>query len=115
MSRKALPENLVLELRAATAMNIAMLEDGVDFPFGFVVDYDGRRWWLMTIRKLIGVGMMFLELGDVEDGVNPDVGWELQPVCHRGDDCGDGKWANPARREFTNLSGCSQRKMTVGK
>jgi hypothetical protein len=115
VSRETLPENLVLELRAATTMNVAVLKDGVDLPLWFVVDDDGRRWWLMTIRKLVRVGMMFLELGDVEDGMDPDVRWELQSVRHGGDDRGDGERADPSRRELTNLSGGSQREMRIGK
>lgn len=115
VSRETLPENLVLKLRAATTMNVAMLEDGVDFPLRFVVDDDGRRRWLMSIRKLVRVGMMLLELGNVEDRMDPDVRWELQSVRHRGDDCGDGERPDPSRREFTNLSGGSQRKVSIGK
>ena len=87
-NRTTFPGDEVSELLAIKLR----IKDLIDFKFLFGVDNDGRRWWLSTSGNRIG-GLVRLEEGDVENGVNLHRFGQRKPIGLGADAFCDGEGA----------------------
>jgi hypothetical protein len=95
-----LPGSIVFcieKLLPTSAANKTVVDDSINFPLWFVVNY--HRVWrrMMASKKPGGIDMVVFQLRHMEDGVDAHVGRERQLVGNRRDDGGDPEGAKPSR------------------